>query len=436
MDKKLDNFKPWNVLIISADTSSDLEVATRNLINYLKQSTDVSLTDIAYNNQVTQKAVIYRRMLVCNSHDNAVNALETLDQKRIFTNFQEAKIRPIVFMFPGQGSQYINMGLELYRVEKTFQEQVDICSELLKADLKIDIRQIIYPNEKYINEAKQKIKQTLIAQSALFTIEYSLAKLWEKWGIRPQAMIGHSIGEYVAACLAGVFSLEDALKLVAARGELMQKLPGGTMLAVQLSENQVLPLLGKRLSLASINGPNLCVISGPKNMLEELDNQLSDQGVVCLCLDTSHAPHSSEMDSILSSFQSHVEKVTFKVPQIPYISNVSGTWIHVTDVTDPKYWTRHMRQTVRFSQGLEEIFQNPNHILLEVGPGRTLSAMAIQHPECTSEMILSSLRHPYEKESDVAFLLNTLGQIWLAGVQIDWSKLYTNEQDYRFLTSS
>jgi acyl transferase domain-containing protein len=355
MYKILKKLYIWNLLVISAATSSELDTTTKKIIECLKQSTDDGLDKIT-DNSLSQGDPKYRRMIVFNDRNSAINALENLDNKHVFTSFQEVKKRFIVFMFPGQGSQYINMGLELYQIEKTFREQVDICSEFLKAHLEVDIRQIIYPNQNQLKEAIQKLKQTLIAQCALFTIEYSLARLWEQWGIHPQAMIGHSIGEYVAACLAEVFSLEDALKLVATRGQLMQKLPGGTMLAVQLSEKEVLPFLGDQLSLASINGPNLCVISGPKNRLEELDNQLSDKGVVCLCLDTSHAPHSSEMDSILSPFTSHVETITLKPPHIPYISNVSGTWISATQLTDSNYWARHMRQTVRFSQGLRRNF--------------------------------------------------------------------------------
>ncbi|MBO3459441.1 acyltransferase domain-containing protein [Aetokthonos hydrillicola Thurmond2011] len=426
MYKILRKLDIWKLLVISTQNSSDLDMSTKKIIKSFKESTDEELDKII-DNDFSVVDGKYRRMISFYDYNSAINALEKLDNKLVFTSFQEAKNRFVVFMFPGQGSQYINMGLELYQVEKTFREQVDICSEYLKAYLGVDIRQIIYPTRNYIKEATQQLKQTLIAQCSLFTIEYSLAKLWQQWGVHPQAMIGHSIGEYVAACLAGVFSVEDALKLVASRGQLMQKLPGGTMLAVQLSEKEVLPLLGDQLSLASINGPNLCVISGPKKRLEELENQLNDRGAVCLCLDTSHAPHSSEMDSILSLFTSYVETVTLKSPQIPYISNVSGTWITETQVTNPNYWARHMRQTVRFSEGLEEIFQQPNPILLEVGPGRTLSAMATQHPKRSSRhSILSSLRHPYEKESDVRFLLNTLGQMWLEGLQIESFKHETN----------
>ncbi len=420
MNKTLEKPRPWHLLVLSAETSSALETETANLIEHLKQSTQQNLADIAYSYQVDQKAFKHQRMLVCDTVDNAVTPLETLDSKKVFTRFQESEDRPVVFMFPGQGAQYVNMGLELYQTEKTFREQVDICSQFLKPHLGLDIRNIIYPDEKQTNVAKQQLQQTLIAHSALFVIEYALAMLWSEWGVRPQAMIGHSIGEYVAACLAGVFSLEDALDLVAARGRLMQELPSGAMLAVELSEKEVLPLLGKTVSLAAINGPNLCIVSGSTKVLEELNDRLSEKDVICLPLEASYAPHSHEMDSIIEPFKSYLEKMTLRPPQIPYISNVSGTWITADQATDPNYWARHMRQTVRFSDGLQEIFKKTERILLQVGPGRTLSAMAVQHPErAAGQIVLSSLSHPYEEESDVAFILNILGQLWLQGASLD-----------------
>ncbi|AUB43286.1 Non-ribosomal peptide synthetase component F (plasmid) [Nostoc flagelliforme CCNUN1] len=424
MNKTLEKPRAWHLLVLSAETSSALETETANLIEHLKRSTNQDFVDIVGSYKLRVKAFKHRRILVCNTLDNAVTALETLDSKKVFTRFQESEDRPVVFMFPGQGAQYVNMGLELYQIEKTFREQVDICSEFLKPHLDLDIRNIIYPDEKQINVATQQLQQTLIAQSALFVIEYASTKLWQEWGVLPQAMIGHSLGEYVAACLAGVFSLKDALELVAIRGRLIQELPSGAMLAIELSEKEVRPFLGQTLSLAAINGPNLCIVSGPAKALEELNDQLSQKDVMCLPLDASHAPHSQEMDFIIEPFKSYVEKMTLRPPQIPYISSVTGTWITTDQATDPNYWARHIRQTVRFSEGLQELFKKPERILLQVGPGRTLSAMAVQHPErAAGQIVLSSLRHPYEQESDVEFILNILGQIWLEGVGVELGKL-------------
>jgi malonyl CoA-acyl carrier protein transacylase/acyl carrier protein len=273
------------------------------------------------------------------------------------------------------------------------------------------------------------LDQTYITQPALFTIEYALAKLWMAWGVHPVAMVGHSIGEYVAACLAGVFSLEDALSLVAARGRLMQELPPGSMLAVFLSEKEIEPLLGENLSLAVINGPSLCVVSGEKEAVEDLEKRLSNKNVDCRHVHTSHAFHSKMMEPILDTFTERINKISRNAPQIPFVSNVTGTWITSEEAMDASYWARHLRQTVRFSDCMQELLKEPNRVFLEVGPGRTFSTLTEQHPSRTKDQIvLSSTRHPKEKKSDEAFILGTLGQLWLAGIPVDWPGFYANER--------
>jgi acyl transferase domain-containing protein len=424
--------RPWQLLVLSAKTSSALETATANLAEHLKQHPDLNLADIAYTLQVGRRTFDHRRMVVCQDLNDAVKALESPEAQRAFTHYQQPSHRSIVFMFSGQGAQYANMARELYEVEPTFRQQVDICSDILKPLLGLDLRQVLYPSEEQVQEAASQLKQTAIAQPALFVIEYALAKLWMKWGVTPVAMIGHSIGEYVAATIAGVFSLEDALALVTARGQLMQKLPSGTMLAVPLPEKEVQPLLGKTLSLAAINGLSSCVVSGPTEAVEALQNQLASQGVECRLLHTSHAFHSQMMEPILEPFTQRVKQVNLKPPQIPYLSNVTATWITAEQATDSTYWGQHLRQTVRFAEGLQELLKEPAQILLEVGPGKTLSTLARRHPDKQAEqVVLSSVRHPQESGSDVAFLLNALGQLWLAGVKVDWSGFYSHEQRYR-----
>ena len=424
--------RPWQLLVLSAKTDTALETVTTNLVTRLKRSPDLPLADIAYTLQVGRKALNYRRMLVCRDVDDAMTTLETADAKRVFTTFQDAVDGPIVFMFPGQGSQYVNMAFELYQTEPAFRKHVDYCSELLKRHLQIDLRDVIYPSAKGAEAATQQLSQTFITQPALFVIEYALAQLWMSWGVRPQAMIGHSIGEYVAACLAGVFSLEDALALVAARGQLMQDLPGGAMLAVPLSVPAVESLLGEHLSLAAINSPSLCVVSGPTAAVAEFEAQLTGKGVDCRRLHTSHAFHADMMDAMLEPLTKQVGKITLNPPQTPYLSNVTGTWITATDATDVGYWAKHLRYTVRFEEGMQKLLKEPNHILLEVGPGRTLSTLASRHPDRRSEqVIVSSIRHPHDRQSDVAFLLNSLGKLWLSGIQVDWPAFYANERRHR-----
>ncbi len=435
-----ENSRPWQLLVLSAKTASALDTATANLAAYLKKHPKLNLADVAYTLQVGRKAFNHRRMVVCQSLEDAQVALEKRDPKRVFSSSQaqESGARPVAFMFSGQGAQYVNMGRELYQIEPTFREIVDYCSEFLQPYLNVDLRQVLYPHpENSIGNDSdqpntQQLNQTRLTQPALFVIEYALARLWMEWGIVPQAMIGHSIGEYVAACLAGVFSLEEALTLVAVRGNLMQSMPGGAMLSVSLAETELHSLLGQRLSIAAVNSPSSCVVSGPHDAIAQFEQQLNERGITSRRLYTSHAFHSEMMEPILESFTREVEKVNLKPPQIPYLSNFTGTWITAEEATDPTYYAKHLRDTVRFSDGVGELLNDPNRILLEVGPGQTLSTLARQQQNGASRrVILSSMRHPHEQHSDIAFVLNTLGKLWLAGVKVNWLGLYAKEQRLR-----
>jgi acyl transferase domain-containing protein/acyl carrier protein len=424
--------RPQQLLVLSAKTSSALEAATANLLKHLKHDPALNLADVAYTLQVGRKAFKERRAVVCRDLDDAVAALETLDRRRVLTNAQAPAERPVAFMFPGQGAQYVNMGLELYQSEPTFREQVDLCAELLKPHLGLDLRTALYPDAGRAAEADEQLKQTSLTQPALFVVAYATAKLWMEWGVRPAALIGHSVGEYVAACVSGVFSLEDALRLVAARGRLIQQLPAGAMLAVSLAPQQLLEHLRDDLALAAINGPKSCVVSGPRAAVQELKEQLDREGVSSQRLHTSHAFHSRMMDPILGAFTEEIKKVALRPPQIPYLSNVTGRWITATEATDPEYWARHLRETVRFAESLAELCKDSEQILLEVGPGQTLSTLVRQQGDgVRSNLALSSLRHPHQQQSDVAFLLGTLGQLWLAGTQIDWAGFYVREKRCR-----
>lgn len=431
--ESLEESRSVQLLVLSAKTDTALDAATANLARYLRQYSNLNLADVAYTLQIGRRAFGYRRAMVCRNITDAVTVLETLDPERVFTNAQEPREQQIVFMFSGQGAQYIDMGRELYRGEPTFRDHVNLCSELLRPHLGLDLREVLYPNATQIEAATQKLYQTAIAQPALFVIEHALAKLWMAWGIHPQAMIGHSIGEYVAACLAGVLSLEDALKLVANRGQLMQELPKGDMLAVHLPEQEAQSLVDQNLALAAINGPSLCVVSGPTDAIEELESRLARQGIDHRRLHTSHAFHSEMMEPIVNQFAERVAMVTLKPPQIPYVSNVTGTWIRAAEAMDPNYWAGHLRQTVRFAEGMNELLKEPDRVLLEVGPGRTLCTLTRQHPARNdAHLVLSSLHHPQEEcSSDVAFLHTTLGRLWLAGVQVNWHRFHAHARRRR-----
>ena len=422
-----------NLLLISAKSSSALDQATANLAKHFKENSDLNLADVAYTLSCGRRAFDYRRMLVCQSATEAVEELTNLDSQQVFTNnVLESTNRPVVFMFPGQGSQYVNMALEVYETEPVFREQVDLCSEILKPELGLDLRHILYPQQSDTQTAEEKLQQTAIAQVALFVIEYALAKLWQSWGISPSAAIGHSIGEYVAATLAEVFSLETALSLVAARGKMMQQLPTGKMLSIPLSKEQLQPLLTEKLAIAVINEPSRCVVSGDTESIEILENKLAAQNIECRRLHTSHAFHSQMMEPILNDFRERVKQESLKPPQLPYISNLTGDWITESQATDPNYWVQHLRQTVLFAKGMENLLKNPEQILLEVGPGRTLTSLTKRNPSFEQQqLVLTSVRHPQENKSDVAFLLTSVGNLWLAGVEVNWSAFYSQEHRYR-----
>ncbi len=450
--------RPLQLLLLSARSYAALETATDNLAAHLKDNVEQNLTDVAFTLQTGRRNFEFRRMLVCSSREDAVSALETRNRKRVFSSEHEDGHRSVAFMFPGLGNHYVNMARGLYRAEEKFREQVDLCCELLKPHLGLDLREVVYPvatedetniaagrevNLKKMllresqppDEATLRFIQTNLSQPALFVVEYALAQLLMSWGVRPQAMIGYSLGEYVAACMAGVMSLADALKVVARRAQMIQELEYGAMLAVSLPEKEVLPLLNERVSVAGINGVALTVIAGPIEDVVALERQFSKDQIACRRLPTSHAFHSKMMAPIAAPVTELMKDVKLSPPQIPYLSNVTGTWITNAEATDPEYWTRHLCQPVRFADGIKQLWQEPGRVLVEVGPGQMLSSLAIQcvpnFDRNAPPAALPSIRSAYDQQSDEAFLLQTLGELWLKGVHVNWSDFRAGEQRRR-----
>jgi polyketide synthase PksJ len=430
--------RQYQLILLSAKTESALEQMSRNLESHLKQNPGINLADAAYTLQVGRTKFQHREMLLCSTNENAVEALSAREKFKTFS--EKISDKAVIFMFPGQGSQYINMGFELYCTESVFREHMDRCFEILKPLMSYDLKEILYPsseghrsdrsNESYI----PPINQTEIAQPVLFIFEYALAKLLSKWGLKPYAMIGHSIGEYVAACLSGVLSLEDALKLVAVRGQLMQKMPAGAMLSVSISEKEIIPLLEpyKQLSLAAVNSTSLCVVSGPRNDIQLFEKLLKEKQCDCSRLHTSHAFHSSMMDPILKPFAEKVKKVQSNNPVIPYISNVTGDWFSSREVTDQDYWVTHLRSTVRFAGGLEKLLAIESLIFVEIGPGKALSTFVRSHAhKKEDQFVIELVRHPKKNISDIYYLLENIGGLWLYGVNIDWNEFYAGQARQR-----
>ncbi|HVR98966.1 MAG TPA: SDR family NAD(P)-dependent oxidoreductase [Thermoanaerobaculia bacterium] len=428
--------RPWQLLLLSARSDAALETATENLRSRLEgleedESAVAPLADVTWTLAAGRSVFRHRRALVCRDRAEALEMLA--DPARVLTaaDAEDARDRPVVFLFSGQGSQYPGMGRELYETEPVFRQEVDRCAELLKPRLGLDLREVLYAGGE---DAAARLEQTAFTQPALFTIEYALARLWMSWGVRPAAMLGHSIGEYVAACLAGVFELPDALALVVARGRLIQGLPAGAMLSVPLPEGELVPLLGSQTSIAAVNEPSRAVVSGPFEAIEELERTLAARGVESRRLHTSHAFHSAMMEPVLAPFTAEVAKLKLKAPQIPFVSDVTGTWIAPEQATDPAYWARHLRQPVRFAAGVAELLRDPRRILLEVGPGRTLATLASRHPgrsPGSGQPVLASMRHPQDEGSDLRLLLETLGRLWLAGLEIDWKLFYAGQRRLR-----
>ncbi len=421
----------WQLLVLSARTESALEAATATLTAHLKEHPKANLADVAYTLQVGRKPFNHRRAVVCADVDDAIRVLESGNRERLLTASIEPTFRPVVFMFPGQASQHQGMAAELYASEAFFREQVEHCARLLRPHVDFDLVELLFSPDRLENGEAGRVHQTNIAQPALFVIEYALARWLMQVGLEPQAMIGHSIGEYVAACVAGVLSLEDALRLVATRGRLMQALDGGTMLSVQLSAPEARPWLNNDLSLAAVNAPGSCVISGTAVAVGKLEEALKKRKIQCRRLHASHAFHSAMMEPALAPLRAVVRRITLHAPRIPYLSNVTGTWAGA-EVTTPEYWVTHLRRTVEFSAGISELQKDPSRILLEVGPGQALCELARSHRAATDgPLAIALMRHARDRRSELAHLLGALAKLWLAGGKIDWRKLYSAERRRR-----
>jgi acyl transferase domain-containing protein/thioesterase domain-containing protein len=420
--------KPYQLLVASAKTDSAVDRMFTNLAEHLQAHPELSLADVAFTSQVGRHAFPHRRALVVENTREAVSAFAEGERKSLVSGLATEAPPGVVFMFSGQGSQYVNMGRDLYENEPVFRETLDLCAQQLMEPLELDLRQALYVSEEEKDTAAERLNQTWLTQPVLFSIEYALARWWMSLGIQPEAMVGHSIGEYVAACLAGVISLEDALAIAAFRGQLMYSLPSGSMLAVPLAESDL--QLSGTLCLAAVNNPDICVVSGPTPEIDALQETLAKRSVSCRRLFTSHAFHSEMMDPILGTFEARLRSIEFRAPRIPFLSNVSGIWIKPEEATDPAYWARHLRHTVRFSDCLTELFRKPDRILIEAGPGNALTSLARQQHGAKAKAF-QSLPHPRESSTGLRCALHALGQVWASGVGVDWTKLNPSDSVHR-----
>ncbi|HEX9729018.1 MAG TPA: SDR family NAD(P)-dependent oxidoreductase [Gemmatimonadales bacterium] len=416
------------LLLVSAKTKNALANNCEALGDALRTDAAPALADVAYTLQVGRTHFAERRFVVAADAADAADVFEREDTTRVVSATAPDSKRSVAFMFAGGGAQYPNMGLELYETERVYREAVDACLDLLQPSLDFDLRAVLFPAASDTERAAADLERPSRALPALFITQYAQAQLWMSWGVSPAAAIGHSMGEYTAACLSGVLALADALGVVALRGRLFEQVPAGAMLSVALDAEALHALLPDDLSIAAANAPQLSVAAGPVASINALERTLTSREIECQRIHIAVAAHSSMLEPILEEFGAHLRRLTYGAPSFPVISNLSGRVLTAEEAGDPQYWVRHLRQTVRFAEGVAELLKDSSRVLLEVGPGRTLASLSRMHAATTpAHTILTSMRHPEEDGSDVAFALGTLGHLWTAGVAIDWDGFYRDE---------
>ncbi|MFK0243457.1 amino acid adenylation domain-containing protein [Amycolatopsis azurea] len=416
------------LVLLSAKAPEALDAATGRLAEHLGRPGTPPLADVAHTLRAGRAPMRYRRVVLAEDTTGAVRALEGTDAAGTRSADSGVGGARLVFLFPGQGTQYPGMGRDLYRDEPVFTAAVDECAELLGEQLGVDLRRVLYPAD----AVSDGLTSTELAQPALFVTEYALAKVLENWGVVPEAMVGHSIGEFTAACLAGVLSLPDALRMVATRGRLMRELPPGAMLSVAASEDQVREMTGPEIDIAAVNAPSLCVLSGPAPAITKVASVLTERGISTRPLHTSHAFHSSMMDPVVGPITETARTLHLTAPARRFVSGVSGDWITPEQATDPRYWGAHLREPVRFGDAVRTAAGPGPVVLVEVGPGNTLStlARAAEPGPGTRVSTVATMRRPDDERDDTRVLLSAVGDVWLFGGSVDWTAF---ERDRRSL---
>jgi len=427
-----DAARPRQLLVLSARTGTALQQMAENLAAHLEAHPGTNLADTAYTLMRGRRTFPCRLSLVADSPATAASTLRQLKES-VATGARAAQAQPsVAFVFPGQGAQYVNMGRELYDSEPVFRQEVDRCAAILRPLLGRDLREILHPSTAPADGATEAIHETANTQPAIFTIEYALARLWMSWGITPSVLLGHSIGEYVCAVLADVFSLEDGLALLATRARLMQNLPPGGMMAVRIGAGALAGRLPAGVSIAAENSPKLCTVSGPRDVLERWQKDLEHEKVGTRMLHTSHAFHSAMMEPMLPEFSSAAGRIAARAPKIAWVSTCTGTLMDKSAAPAASYWAKQIREPVRLTQAMQTLWSAPANVLLEVGPGQTLTQLARQQENKPAGLVaLSSLGSPGSGQSERASLLENLGQLWVTGIQPDWTVMHAGERRQR-----
>ena len=418
--------RPLQLISWSAKSVESGSAYSLKLSNYLKQNNGLNLSDVCHSLHTSRIDFNHRCFALAATNSEAITTLSSDNLSAAEINVVREKTSEIVFLFPGQGSQYVDMGRQLYDNEPVYKNAIDECAALLEPYLEADIRKILFPENLSPEEAEQKINNTLYTQPAIFITEYALTRLWISWGIKPTILCGHSIGELVAAHFAGIFSLPDVLQFIAFRSKIISALPKGKMLSVRMEAEKLISILPAKLSIAAINNQKSCVVSGHSNEITTFSRFLDNEKIANRELNTSHAFHSSMMDSVAGDLGKKIGELTLHHPQKPVMSAITGSWLTDAEATDPAYWSHHVRKTVRFGDAIKSISENENIVFLDAGPGNVASSLVRQQLSGKKISVITSLEK--SSESEYHSILKALGRLWLQGVTPDWKAFYSNQQ--------
>ncbi len=421
---------PFHILTISGRSKSALDANTSALAAYLRDSPDLPLADVAFTLKEGRRTFEKRRVVVAETAIEAAALLEEADPRRVFTH-SELTNPDVVFMFPGGGAQYVNMARDLYETEPVFQDWMDRGLDILQPKLDYDIRALWLPEPGDEDAAAQALQKPSVQLPLIMITEYALAQLWMSWGVEPAALVGHSMGENTAACLAGVMSFEDCIGLVLLRGQLFDTVPAGGMLSVPLSLDDLQPYMADDLDIASVNAPGLTVVSGPQAALDALAERLTQAEIESQRIQIDIAAHSRMLEPILGRFHDYLASIPLNPPQIPIISNRSGVTLTDAEATDPAYWVAHLRNTVNFADCITTLSEKADRIYIEVGPGKALSSLTQAHDAVPGQQVTSSLRHPQQDVADDVYFISVFGRFWALGYDLDWSQIWGESKRHR-----
>ncbi|MFF5860419.1 type I polyketide synthase [Streptomyces sp. NPDC012751] len=421
--------RPQQLLLVSGRTPAAADLAARQLAEHLADNPATDLADAAWTLGTGRDHHAHRRFVVA---DDTARAAAALRADGLAGGTAEPTGRPVAFMFPGQGGQDVGMAAELYAHEPVFRRYLDDISELAADPLGMDLRDVLFPDgERERAAAAERMGSIAVGQPAVFAVQYALARLLMSWGVRPRAVVGHSLGAYAAGCLAGVFSLPDAVRLVVGRGRLLGSLPAGGMAAVRLPESEVTPLLPPGLSVGAVNGPGQCTVTGPADLVARFARQQADRAVETRLLRIATAGHSALVEPIMARFAGLLSDLELAEPRLPMVSDTTGQWAGPGVLRSVDHWVNHLRRPVRFGQALTTLFGSPELSLLDIGPGRTLATLAQQHPGYDGRLVAHASPHPAEATSARTTLLRAVGRLWSSGTDVDPDALHSGERRRR-----